>query len=161
MSSCKLRAFAEFLQSFGRCFPKSRQLDCVREQEEPDLMREGPAINLGVFFQKSLKGRGRNRSRRTPSYFPLSQGGEFGGHASGNKNTDCLCLAQVISLPPGLKPENDRSGRSLRYRCFELLGKEPFKCRSGDGLRRGARPLPCWRVPSFTGKPSSTSARTA
>ena len=100
------------------------------------------AINFGVFFQKSLKGGGRDRCRRAPSYFPLSQRGEFGGHASGSKNTDCLCLAQVISLPPGLKLENDRSGRSLRHRCFELLGKEPFKCRCGDGLRRGASPLP-------------------
>ena len=117
-------------------------------------MREGPAINLGVFFQKSLKGRGRNRSRRTPSYFPLSQGGEFGGHASGDKNTDCLCLAQVIGFPPGLKSENDRSGRSLRYRCFELLGKEPLKCGCGDGLRRGASPLPLLKSAELYGQPT-------
>jgi hypothetical protein len=70
------------------------------------------------------------------------QGGEFGGNASGSKSADCLGLAQAVCLPPGFEAENDGSRSPLRYGCFGLLGNEPFKCRSSDRLRRGARSLP-------------------
>jgi hypothetical protein len=98
--------------------------------------------NAGVFIQKSLEGGGRNRWGRTPSGFPLLQSGEFSGQTSGNKNINCLGLAQIICLPPSLETEDDRSRSPLRPGCFVLLGKELLKCRSGNGLRRGARSLP-------------------
>ena len=99
-------------------------------------------ISAGVFSQKSFKGGGCDCWGRTPSGLPLLQCGEFGWHPSGNKSTDCLGLTQVIGLPPSLETENDRSGSLLRHGCFVLLGKESFECRSGDGLRGGARTLP-------------------
>ena len=95
------------------------------------------SINAGVFIQKSFKGRGRNCRWRTPSGFPLLQRGELGRHASRNESTDCLGLAQIIGLPPSLETENDWSGSLLRHGRFLSLGKESFKRRSGDRLRRG------------------------
>jgi hypothetical protein len=99
-------------------------------------------ISAGLFSKKSFKGGGCDCCGRTPSGLPLLQCGEFGWHPSGNEGTDCLGLTQVIGLPPSLETENDRSGSLLRHGCFVLLGKESFECRSGDGLRGGARTLP-------------------
>ena len=95
------------------------------------------SINAGVFIQKSFKGGGRNCRWRTPSGFPLLQGGQLGGHASRNESIYCLGLAQIIGLPPSLQTENDSSGTLLRRGRFVSLGKESFKCRSGDRLRSG------------------------
>jgi hypothetical protein len=95
------------------------------------------SINAGVFIQKSFKGGGRNCRWRTPSGFPLLQGGQLGGHASRNESIYCLGLAQIIGLPPSLQTENDSSGTLLRRGRFVSLGKESFKRRSGDRLRSG------------------------
>ena len=100
------------------------------------------SINTGMFMQKSFKCGGGDCWGRTPSAFPLLQCLELGGHASGNESGDCLGLAQIIGLPPGLETKNDRSGSLLQQRCFVVLQKEPFECRSGHSLRRGAGSLP-------------------
>jgi hypothetical protein len=100
-------------------------------------MTERSSINVGVFIQKSFKGRGRDRSGRTPSGFPLLQCGELGGHASGNESADCVGLAQIIGLPPGLETENDRSRSLLGHGSFVSPGKESLKRRNGNRLRRG------------------------
>jgi hypothetical protein len=110
-------------------------------------MRGRSPIIAGMFIQKSLEGSARNRRGRTPSGFPLLQGGEFGWHASGNKSADCLGLAQAVGLPPGFKTENHRSRSPLGDGCFVSLGKKSFKCRSGDRLRGG--------LPYFPGLESS------
>ncbi len=99
-------------------------------------------INAGMFMQKSFKSGGGDCWGRTPSAFPLLQCLEFGGHACGNESGDCLGLAQIFGLPPGLETKNDRSGDLLRHGCFVVLQKESFECRSGHSLRRGARSLP-------------------
>ena len=99
-------------------------------------------INAGMFMQKSFKSGGRDCWGRTPSGFPLLQCLEFGGHASGNESGDCLGLAQIFGLPPGLETKNDRSGSLLRHGCFVVLQNESFECRGGHSLRRGARSLP-------------------
>jgi hypothetical protein len=105
-------------------------------------MTERSSIKAGMFMQKSFKSGGRDCWGRTSSGFPLLQCLEFGGHAGGNESGDCLGLAQIIGLPPGLETENDRSGSLLRHGRFVVLQKEPFECRSGHRLRRGARSLP-------------------
>jgi hypothetical protein len=110
-------------------------------------MRSRSPIIAGMFIQKSLEGSARNRRGRTPSGFPLLQGGEFGWHASGNKSADCLGLAQAVGLPPGFKTENHRSRSPLGDGCFVSLAKKSFKCRSGDRLRGG--------LPDFPGLESS------
>jgi hypothetical protein len=100
------------------------------------------SIDTGMFMQKSFKSGGGDCWGRTPSAFPLLQCLEFSGHACGNESGDCLGLAQTVGLPPRLEPENDRSGDLLRHGCFVMLQKEPFQCRSGHRLRRGACSLP-------------------
>ena len=99
-------------------------------------------INAGMFMQKSFQSGGGNCWRRTSSAFPLLQCLEFGGHPCGNERGDCLGLAQAFGLPPGLETKNDRSGDLLRHGYFVVLQNEPFECRSGHSLRRGARSLP-------------------
>jgi hypothetical protein len=127
--------FTQDFQSFSRRFPRNQKLD-------PQHM-----IIVGMFIQKPLESSGRNRWGRTPSGFPLLQGGEFGWHASGNKSADCFGLAQAVGLPPCLETENHRSRSPLGDGCFVLLGKKSFKCRSGDRLRGG--------LPYFPGLESS------
>jgi hypothetical protein len=105
-------------------------------------MTGSSSIKAGMFMQKSFKSGGRDCWGRTPSGFPLLQSLEFGRHAGGNESGDCLGLAQFIDLPPRLETENDRSGSLLRQGRFVVLQKEPFECRGGHGLRRGARSLP-------------------
>ena len=100
-------------------------------------MTGSSSIEAGMFMQKSFKSGGRDCRGRTPSGFPLLQCGEPGGHASGNESTDCLGLAQIIGLPPGLETQNDRSRSLLGHRSFVSPGKESFKRRSRNGLRRG------------------------
>src|SRR5271157_881890 len=100
-------------------------------------MTASSSIEAGMFMQKSFEGRGRDRRGRTPSGLPLLQCGEFGGHASGNESTDCVGLAQIIGLPPGLETENDRSRSLLGHGSFVSPGKESFKRRSRNRLRRG------------------------
>ena len=100
-------------------------------------MTGSSSIEAGMFMQKSFKSGGRDCRGRTPSGFPLLQCGELGGHASGNESTDCLGLAQIIGLPPGLETQNDRSRSLLGHRSFVSPGKESFKRRSRNGLRRG------------------------
>ena len=95
-----------------------------------------------VFIQKSLEGGGRNCRRRAPSDFPLLQCGKFGWHTGGSEGADRLGLAEIIGLTPSFQAENDRRERSLRWRHFVLLRKEPFQSRSRNGLRRGARSFP-------------------
>ena len=99
-------------------------------------------IDTGMFMQKSFKSGGCDCWGRTPAAFPLLQCLEFSGHACGEESGDCLGLAQIVGLPPGFEPENDRSGGLLRHGCFVVLQKEPFDCRSGHSLWRGARSLP-------------------
>ena len=99
-------------------------------------MTGSSSIKAGMFIQKSFKSGGRDCWGRTPSGFPLLQCGELGGYASGNESTDCLGLAQIIGLPPGLEAENDRSRSLLGHRSFVSPGKESFKRRSRNGLRR-------------------------
>jgi hypothetical protein len=110
---------------------------------------------VGMFMQKPFKSSGGDCWGRTPSAFPLLQCLEFSGHAGGNESGDCLGLAQIVGLPPGLETKNDRSRGLLRQGCFMVLQKEPFERRSGHRLRRGARSLPLlkgaklyWQAPS-------------
>jgi hypothetical protein len=133
---------AAFFQRFTQRFPRNQGQDWRMRKEEPDLMSGTSPNNAGVFIQKSLEGGGCDRWGRTPSGFPLSQSGEFSGQTSDNKSRNCLGLAQVICLPPSLETEDDRSRSPLRHGCFALVGKELLKCRSGNGVRRGARSLP-------------------
>jgi hypothetical protein len=103
-------------------------------------MRGRSPINSWMFIEKPLECRSRDRRRRTPSDFPLLQCRKFGGYAGRSENADCFGLAEIIGLAPRFEAQNDRCGRSLRSRCFVLLGKEPFKgCRS-HGLGEGAEP---------------------
>ena len=112
-------------------------------------MRGRSPINRRMFFEKPLECRSRDRRRRTPSDFPLLQGGKFGGYAGGSQNADCFGLAEIIGLAPRFEAQNDRCGRSLRSRCFVLLGKEPFKrCRS-HGLGGGTRSFPLLKRTDF------------
>jgi hypothetical protein len=105
-------------------------------------MRGGSPINSWMFIQKPLERRGRDRRRRTPTDFPLLQCGKFGRHAGGSESADRIGLAEIIGLTPRLQAENDRRERSLRWRAFVLLGKEPFQGRSCNRLRRGTRSFP-------------------
>ena len=112
-------------------------------------MRGRSPINRWMFIEKSLECRSRDRRRRTPSDFPLLQCGKFGGYAGGTENADCFGLAEIIGLAPRFEAQNDRCGRSLRSRCFVLLGKEPFKgCRS-HGLGGGTRSFPLLKRTDF------------
>ena len=112
-------------------------------------MRGRSSINSGVFIEKPLECRSCDRRGRTPPDFPLLQCRKFGGHAGRSENTDCFGLAEIIGLAPRLEAQNDRCGRSLRSRCFVLLGKEPFKrCRS-HGLGGGTRSFPLLKGTDF------------
>ena len=106
-------------------------------------------IPIWVFFQKSLKSGRRDCRRRPPSRLPLLQSGEFRGHATGSKSSDCLGLAQTVGLPPGLETKNDRSGSPAGDGCFVPLQKESFKCRSSDRLRRGLPYFPSLQRAKF------------
>ena len=105
-------------------------------------MTGSSSIKAGMFMQKSFKSGGGDCWGRTPAAFPLLQCLEFSGHACGNESGNGLGLAQTFGLPPGLETKNDRSGDLLRHGCFVVLQEEPFECRSGHSLRRGARSLP-------------------
>ena len=112
-------------------------------------MRGRSPINSWMFIEKPLECRSRDRRRRTPADFPLLQCGKFGGYPGRSKNADCFGLAQTIGLAPRFEAQNDRCGRSLRSRCFVLLGKEPFKgCRS-HGLGGGTRSFPLLKRTDF------------
>ena len=112
-------------------------------------MRGRSPINSWMFIEKPLECRSRDRRRRTPSDFPLLQCRKFGGYAGRTENADCFGLAEIIGLAPRFEAQNDRCGRSLRSRCFVLLGKEPFKrCRS-HGLGGGTRSFPLLKRTDF------------
>ncbi len=112
-------------------------------------MRGRSPINSWMFIEKPLECRSRDCRRRTPSDFPLLQCRKFGGYAGGSENVDCFGLAEIICLAPRFEAQNDRCGRSLRSRCFVLLGKEPFKgCRS-HGLGGGTRSFPLLKRTDF------------
>jgi hypothetical protein len=93
-------------------------------------------------MQKSFKSGGRDCWGRTPSGFPLLQCGELGGHASANESGDCVGLAQIIGFPPSLETENNRSRSLLGHGSFVSPGKESFKRRSRNRLRRGLPDFP-------------------
>ena len=112
-------------------------------------MRGRSPVNSWMFIEKPLECRSRDRRRRTPSDFPLLQCRQFGGYAGRSENADCFGLAEIIGLAPRFEAQNDRCGRSLRSRCFVLLGKEPFKrCRS-HGLGGGTRSFPLLKGTDF------------
>ena len=112
-------------------------------------MRGRSPINRWMFFEKPLECRSRDRRRRTPSDFPLLQGGKFGGYSGRSQNADCFGLAEIIGLTPRFEAQNDRRGRSLRSRCFVLLGKEPFKSCRSHGLGGGTRSFPLLKRTDF------------
>ena len=105
-------------------------------------MKGRSPIDTWVFIQKPLECCGRDRRRRAPADFPLLQCGKFGRHAGGSESADRIGLAEIIGLTPRFQAENDRRERSLRWRAFVLLGKEPFQGRGGNGLRRATRSFP-------------------
>ena len=112
-------------------------------------MRGRSPVNSWMFIEKSLECRSRDRRRRTPSDFPLLQCREFGGHAGRSENADCFSLAEIIGLAPRFEAQNDRCGRSLRSRCFVLLGKESFERCGSDGLGGGTRSFPLLKGTDF------------
>jgi hypothetical protein len=129
-------------------------------------MKGRSPIFAGMFIQKSLEGSGRNRWGRTPSGFPLLQGGEFGWHASGNKSADCLGLAQAVGLPPCLETENHRNRSPLGDGCFVSLEVASGKaiCASVGSILphtvTSTKVVTCWRWPSASLK-NSLLARVA
>ena len=112
-------------------------------------MRGRSSINSGVFIEKPLECRSCDRRGRTPPDFPLLQCRKFGGHAGRSENTDCFGLAEIIGLAPRFEAQNDRCGRSLRSRCFVLLGKESFERCGSDGLGGGTRSFPLLKGTDF------------
>ena len=111
-------------------------------------------INVFVFIQKSLECSSSDGSRMAPSAFPILERAEFGRKTRTTKKIDRLILAEVIRLPPGLEPANDRSWSHRRNGFPALRRKKPVERCSGHRLRRRPPSLPLLKSAELYGQPT-------